>query len=94
VLVAGGLSDEMLSQIASERPSSSAAVNAAVGAGVPMTAEHVRTVMEDCQRLVVPDDSRVLGCWGLIDADEATGGNLVPVQLYNCKDWVQQVVKF
>jgi hypothetical protein len=75
VLVAGGLSDEMLSQIASERPPPSAAVNeaAGTGSGALMSAEHVRTVMEDCQRVVVPDDSRILGCWGLIDADETTG---------------------
>ncbi len=75
MLVAGGLSDEMLSQIASERPPPSAAVNeaAGTGGGALMSAEHVRTVMEDCQRVVVPDDSRILGCWGLIDADEITG---------------------
>ncbi len=82
VLVAGGLSDEMLSQIASERPPPSAAVNeaAGTGSGAVMSAEHVRTVMEDCQRVVVPDDSRILGCWGLIDADETTGTGTVRVR--------------
>jgi hypothetical protein len=39
-----------------------------------MSAEQVRAVMEECTRLLMPDVSgRVLGCWGLIDADEITG---------------------
>jgi phosphatidylinositol 4-phosphatase len=68
VLTAGGLSDSMLSQIASgeEQP------QAATAAGI--SAEKLRAVMEECTRLLMPDVSgRVLGCWGLIDADEITG---------------------
>jgi hypothetical protein len=72
VLTAGGLSDQMLSQIVNERPSVSVTGGQTVG-GTTMNLEQVRTIIEDCQRLLVQDDSRVLGCWGLIDADETTG---------------------
>jgi hypothetical protein len=73
VLTAGGLSDSMLSQIASgEQPQAAAAASSA-----GMSAEQVRAVMEDCQRLLMPDVSRVLGCWGLIDADETTGTGMI-----------------
>ena len=72
-LTAGGLSDEMLSQIASERPGGATATALVGGGGSAMTTDQVRIVMEDCQRLLVPDVRRVLGCWGLIDADESTG---------------------
>jgi hypothetical protein len=72
VLTAGGLSDQMLSQIVNERPSVSVTGGQTVG-GTTMSLEQVRTIIEDCQRLLVQDDSRVLGCWGLIDADETTG---------------------
>ncbi len=78
VLTAGGLSDDMLTQIASgeQRPGGGGAATAAANAAsvsLPMSAEQVRTVIEDCQRMLVPDASRVLGCWGLIDADETSG---------------------
>ena len=37
------------------------------------TAEHVKSIIEDCQKLLIPDLSQIVGSWGLIDADPGTG---------------------
>jgi hypothetical protein len=34
---------------------------------------HVKTVIEDCKKLLTQDFDRVIGAWGLIDADMVTG---------------------
>lgn len=34
-----------------------------------MTPEHVKHVIDDCKKLLVPDAETILGAWGLIDAD-------------------------
>ena len=36
-------------------------------------AEQVKAVIEDCQRLLIPDLGSVIGTWGLIDSDPVTG---------------------
>ena len=36
-------------------------------------AEQVKLVIDDCQRLLIPDLSSIIGCWGLIDSDPVTG---------------------
>lgn len=33
------------------------------------TADHVKLLIEDCKKLLIPDPEFVLGSWGLIDAD-------------------------
>lgn len=33
------------------------------------TAIHVKLLIEDCKKLLIPDLDSVLGSWGLIDAD-------------------------
>ncbi|XP_045613679.1 phosphatidylinositide phosphatase SAC2 isoform X2 [Procambarus clarkii] len=38
-----------------------------------MTPEHVKHVIDDCKKLLVPDAETILGAWGLIDADPSTG---------------------
>ncbi|XP_066980218.1 phosphatidylinositide phosphatase SAC2 isoform X1 [Macrobrachium rosenbergii] len=38
-----------------------------------MTPEHVKHVIDDCKKLLVPDAETILGAWGLIDADPVTG---------------------
>ena len=35
--------------------------------------EHVKTVIEDCKRLLIPDLASIIGAWGLIDNDPNTG---------------------
>ncbi|XP_046667709.1 phosphatidylinositide phosphatase SAC2 isoform X2 [Homalodisca vitripennis] len=35
--------------------------------------EHVKSLIEDCKKLLLSDSSLVLGAWGLIDADPVTG---------------------
>ena len=30
------------------------------------TAEHVKSIIEDCQKLLIPDLNRIVGSWGLI----------------------------
>ena len=37
------------------------------------TAEHVRSIIEDCKKLLIPDMNSIIGAWGLIDNDIATG---------------------
>lgn len=37
------------------------------------TALHVKTVIEDCRKLLTQDFDHVMGAWGLIDADSVTG---------------------
>ena len=37
------------------------------------TALHVKSVIEDCRKLLTQDFDRVLGAWGLVDADMVTG---------------------
>lgn len=36
-------------------------------------AEQVKLVIDDCQRLLIPDLASIIGCWGLIDSDPVTG---------------------
>ncbi|CAL4085307.1 unnamed protein product [Meganyctiphanes norvegica] len=38
-----------------------------------MTPEHVKHVIDDCKKLLVPEAQHILGAWGLIDADPVTG---------------------
>lgn len=33
------------------------------------TAVHVKLLIEDCKKLLIPDLDSILGSWGLIDAD-------------------------
>lgn len=33
------------------------------------TADHVKLLIEDCKKLLIPDPEFILGSWGLIDAD-------------------------
>ncbi|XP_011304045.1 phosphatidylinositide phosphatase SAC2 isoform X2 [Fopius arisanus] len=37
------------------------------------TAFHVKLLVEDCKKLLIPDPEVILGSWGLIDADPLTG---------------------
>ena len=37
------------------------------------TAEHVRSIIEDCKKLLIPDMNSIIGAWGLIDNDVNTG---------------------
>ncbi|XP_043274983.1 phosphatidylinositide phosphatase SAC2 isoform X2 [Venturia canescens] len=37
------------------------------------TAFHVKLLIEDCKKLLIPDPEIILGSWGLIDADPVTG---------------------
>ncbi|XP_076630821.1 phosphatidylinositide phosphatase spermathreecae isoform X2 [Colletes latitarsis] len=37
------------------------------------TAIHVKLLIEDCKKLLIPDPEAILGSWGLIDADPVTG---------------------
>ncbi|XP_015185134.1 PREDICTED: phosphatidylinositide phosphatase SAC2 isoform X2 [Polistes dominula] len=37
------------------------------------TAVHVKLLIEDCKKLLIPDPEVILGSWGLIDADPLTG---------------------
>ncbi|XP_033361914.1 phosphatidylinositide phosphatase SAC2 isoform X2 [Bombus vosnesenskii] len=37
------------------------------------TAIHVKLLIEDCKKLLIPDPEVILGSWGLIDADPVTG---------------------
>ena len=37
------------------------------------TAEHVRSIIEDCKKLLIPDMNSIIGAWGLIDNDIVTG---------------------
>ncbi|XP_015597121.1 phosphatidylinositide phosphatase SAC2 isoform X2 [Cephus cinctus] len=37
------------------------------------TAVHVKLLIEDCKKLLIPDPEFILGSWGLIDADPVTG---------------------
>ncbi|KAK2581072.1 hypothetical protein KPH14_006114 [Odynerus spinipes] len=37
------------------------------------TAIHVKLLIEDCKKLLIPDPEIILGSWGLIDADPVTG---------------------
>ncbi|XP_012287768.1 phosphatidylinositide phosphatase SAC2 isoform X2 [Orussus abietinus] len=37
------------------------------------TAVHVKLLIEDCKKLLIPDPEGILGSWGLIDADPVTG---------------------
>lgn len=52
-------------------PAISSAVEAAEDSTA--TAEHVRVLIEDCTKLLVPDPEAVVGAWGLIDNDPASG---------------------
>ena len=35
--------------------------------------EHVRSIIEDCKKLLIPDMNSIIGAWGLIDNDPNTG---------------------
>jgi hypothetical protein len=37
------------------------------------TAEHVKSIIEDCKKLLIPDMNAIVGAWGLIDNDPVTG---------------------
>ncbi|XP_070530274.1 phosphatidylinositide phosphatase SAC2 isoform X2 [Cardiocondyla obscurior] len=37
------------------------------------TAIHVKLLIEDCKKLLIPDPEIILGSWGVIDADPVTG---------------------
>ncbi|TRY69034.1 hypothetical protein TCAL_01419 [Tigriopus californicus] len=37
------------------------------------TAEHVRILIEDCKKLLIPDQETVVGAWGLISNDPVSG---------------------
>ena len=37
------------------------------------SAEHVKTVIEDCKKQITQDDDIIIGAWGLIDSDPGTG---------------------
>ncbi|XP_011497035.1 PREDICTED: phosphatidylinositide phosphatase SAC2 isoform X2 [Ceratosolen solmsi marchali] len=37
------------------------------------TAIHVKLLIEDCKKLLIPNSELILNCWGLIDADPITG---------------------
>ena len=37
------------------------------------TAEHVKVLIEDCKKLLVPDVDNVVGSWGMIDNDPVSG---------------------
>ncbi len=37
------------------------------------TAERIRSLIDDCKKLLIPDLSSVVGAWGLIDSDAVTG---------------------
>ncbi|KAJ8686238.1 hypothetical protein QAD02_022032 [Eretmocerus hayati] len=37
------------------------------------TADHVKLLIEDCKKLLIPDPELILNSWGLIDADPVTG---------------------
>lgn len=37
------------------------------------TAFHVKLLIEDCKKLLIPDPEVILGSWGLIDADPIAG---------------------
>ena len=37
------------------------------------TAEHVRSIIEDCKKLLIPDINSIIGAYGLIDNDPNTG---------------------
>ncbi|XP_012262086.2 phosphatidylinositide phosphatase SAC2 isoform X2 [Athalia rosae] len=37
------------------------------------TADHVKLLIEDCKKLLIPNPEFILGSWGLIDADPVTG---------------------
>ena len=36
-------------------------------------AEHVKELIEDCKKLLIPDLDAVVGAWGLIDNDPVSG---------------------
>ena len=40
-------------------------------------AEHVKQLIEDCKKLLIPDLDKVVGAWGLIDNDPVTGKGLL-----------------
>lgn len=37
------------------------------------TAEHVKSIIEDCKKLLIPDVDGIVGAWGLIDNDPVAG---------------------
>lgn len=39
------------------------------------TAIHVKLLIEDCKKLLIPDPEIILGSWGLIDADPVYVGS-------------------
>ena len=47
-------------------------------------AEQVKLVIDDCQRLLIPDLSSIIGCWGLIDSDAVTGKTDVFIHSSKC----------
>ena len=47
-------------------------------------AEQVKLVIDDCQRLLIPDLSSIIGCWGLIDSDAVTGKSGVFIHSPKC----------
>ena len=40
------------------------------------TAEHVKVLIEDCKKLLVPELDNVVGAWGLVDNDPVSGEQL------------------
>jgi len=65
LLIGEGLSEEVFKTEANEKE-----LDVVDGAS---TAVHVKTVIEDCRKLLTQDYDRVIGAWGLIDADIVTG---------------------
>lgn len=41
------------------------------------TAIHVKLLIEDCKKLLIPDPEIILGSWGLIDADPMLVMNII-----------------
>lgn len=47
------------------------------------TAVHVKLLIEDCKKLLIPDPEVILGSWGLIDADPVYVYSIINILLKN-----------
>lgn len=47
------------------------------------TAIHVKLLIEDCKKLLIPDPEVILGSWGLIDADPVYVYSIINILLKN-----------
>ena len=43
-------------------------------------AEQVKSIIEDCQKLLIPDLNSIVGTWGLIDSDPVTGKSDISIR--------------